>query len=138
MVVLAIAGLALAAIVPRTGDFYDNIQRRGAMRDVRGFLLDAREDALISGKAADVLVNPRERRLYRDRGGKILELPDSVNVSVRGAAELNLDGVGVIRFYPDGGSSGGGLDVSVVGGATGSIDVDWLLGRVVISDGATG
>ncbi len=43
----------------------------------------------------------------RDVEAEVRELPDSLEVEVLGSQELNRDGAGVIRFYPDGGASGG-------------------------------
>ena len=36
----------------------------------------------------------------------------------------------MIRFYPEGGSSGGGIDMERPGGTGVRISVDWLVGRV--------
>ena len=46
------------------------------------------------------------------------------------AGELNRRDAGVIRFYPEGGSSGGGVDIEIPGRHGVSIQVDWLVGRV--------
>ncbi len=60
----------------------------------------------------------------------MVTLPSGLTVIAHGAAELNLDNVGVIRFYPDGSASGGGVDVRGADGALTRITVDWLVGRV--------
>ena len=43
---------------------------------------------------------------------------------------LNRERLGVIRFYPEGGSSGGGIDMERADGTGVRISVDWLVGRV--------
>jgi general secretion pathway protein H len=47
-----------------------------------------------------------------------------------GSTELNRDGAGVIRFYPDGGASGGYINLSHESGMATQVQVDWLLGSV--------
>ena len=37
--------------------------------------------------------------------------PESLDISGKTARELNRDGLGVIRFYPQGDSSGGEIDI---------------------------
>ena len=51
------------------------------------------------------------------------------------AKEVNRDGLGVIRFYHDGGASGGGIDITREGSNTVKIAVDWLVGRVEVDFG---
>ena len=128
LVALAVVGLVLAAAVPATSRFYDNLQRREAIRDVRNLLIAARETALTTGNAQDVRIRPSARRI--SAGRKEVTLPRGLTVTAHGAAELNLDNVGVIRFYPDGSASGGGVDVRGADGALTRITVDWLVGRV--------
>ena len=73
-------------------------------------------------------VNPEERSV---RFANTVEvLPGSVAMTVHSASELNRGGVGVIRFYAEGGASGGGVDIESATGAGVSITVDWLLGSV--------
>jgi len=49
---------------------------------------------------------------------------------VHSARELNRDAEGVVRFYPEGGSSGGDIDIARPDGSGVKISVDWLVGRV--------
>ena len=51
------------------------------------------------------------------------------------ASELNRDSLGVIRFYPEGGSSGGGIDLGREDGSGVRISVHWLVGRVSVDFG---
>ncbi len=47
-----------------------------------------------------------------------------------GDGELGRDDRGVIRFYPEGGSSGGDLDLERPGADATRVSVDWLMGGV--------
>jgi general secretion pathway protein H len=49
---------------------------------------------------------------------------------VDSAGELNRGNVGVIRFYPEGGTSGGSVSVEAATGRGVKVSVDWLLGTV--------
>ncbi len=128
LVVLTILGFILAATAPASGRFYDNMRQRAAVREAVGILTSARERALLSGQHQDVFVRPAARRLWSERQEQVL--PDGLTLTVHGSAELNLDDTGVIRFYPDGSASGGGVDIQRRGGPATRIAVDWLLGRV--------
>lgn len=128
LVVLAILGVVIAVTVPASARFYESMQVRQAARTTLAILVAAREKAISSGRAQDVMVRPATRRLWS--ADRELEVPSSLRVEVHGAAELNHADVGVIRFYPEGGASGGGIDLRRTGGGGTSISVDWLVGRV--------
>ena len=128
MAALAIAGLVLALSVPSTMKLYDNIRYRQAVRDVVTVFASARYAAINGGRAQNVAVDPRERSLTFNGG--VHQLPESVTMTVHAARELNEGTIGVIRFYPDGSASGGGVDIVSARGAGVSINIDWLLGSV--------
>jgi general secretion pathway protein H len=128
LVVLAIAGVVMAAVIPSSVRFYDGMQRRQAVRDVLSVLTSAREQALARGRPQDVNIEPATRRVWYNEREQILS--EKLELTVHGAAELNRGDVGVIRFYPDGSASGGGIDIRRVDGSGTRISVDWLLGRV--------
>lgn len=128
LVAITIVGLLLAVTVPASARFYESIQYRQAVRDVITALASARYRAINSGRAQDVTVDPRDNRLGSN--GEVTYLPEGFEIAVHSARELNRDSLGVIRFYPEGGSSGGGIDLQRKGGAGVRISVDWLVGRV--------
>ncbi len=128
MVAMAIAGIVMAAAVPYSLRFYEGIERRQAVRDTVTLLVSAREQALSSGSSRDVLVRPSTGRIWL--GEREQRVPEGLTLSVRSARQLNRGDVGVIRFYPDGSASGGGIDFARADGSGTRIDVDWLVGRV--------
>lgn len=125
---IAIAAILLGVSVPAMQRLYESSQYRGAVADVVGLLSSARYTAIRSGEAQDVVINPRSREV--SAGRQVKSLPESVSVEIVGAAELNRDGVGVIRFYPDGGASGGFVSLTHESGMASQVQVDWLLGKV--------
>jgi general secretion pathway protein H len=128
LVAITIVGLLLAVTVPASARFYESIQYRQAVRDVITALASARYRAINSGRAQDVTVDPRGNRLGSN--GKVTNIPEGLQLAVHSASELNRDSLGVIRFYPEGGSSGGGIDLEREDGSGVRVLVDWLVGRV--------
>jgi general secretion pathway protein H len=128
MVALVIAGLLMVAAVPASMRFYESIQYRQAVRDVISLLGSARYLAVNSGRAQDVVIDPRTGELQLNDERR--KLPDGIELAVRTAREINRDSKGVIRFYPEGGSSGGDLDLERPGANGVRISVDWLMGGV--------
>ena len=125
---LTIVGVVLAVSVPSMARFYESMQYREAIRDVMTLLEGARYAAVNQGEVRDVLINPRDNAL--SSGERRIELPRLVSVSAATASELNEGDAGVIRFYPEGGASGGEVVLTRDTGGSTVIAVDWLLGRV--------
>ena len=128
LVAIAIVGFVMAVAVPSSIQLYDGMQRRQAVRTTMEFLNSARERALAPGTYQDVMVKPSSNQIWNSR--KRATLSAAVRLQVHGAAELNFDQTGVIRFYPDGSSSGGGVDLARADGSGTRVTVDWLIGRV--------
>ncbi|MFV0478780.1 MAG: Tfp pilus assembly protein FimT/FimU [Parahaliea sp.] len=128
MAALVIAGLVLAVAVPAAGKMYESMRYRQAVRDVINLLASARYQAVTSGQAQDLEVIPQERRLKFADG--VHELPSGFKLAVHSAKSLNRGSTGIIRFYPEGGTSGGGVDIESPTGKGLSIRIDWLMGGV--------
>ncbi len=126
--VLTIAALMVAVSAPNMQKMYQSMQYRGAVSDVVGALNAGRYTAIRTGQQQDILVNPRTREVTH--GEEVQILPTGIELEVLGSAELNRDGAGVIRFYADGGSSGGYVNLALSGGQAVQVQIDWLLGRV--------
>lgn len=125
---LAIAGLVLAVSVPASVRMYDSMQYRETVRDLITLFASARYQAINTGFAQNVEVHPDRGELRLN--SKIKKVPDGVSLFVESATELNLNNVGIIRFYPEGGASGGSVDIQKSSGAGVKVSVDWLLGTV--------
>lgn len=125
---LAIAGLVMAVAVPATATLYDSIRYRQAVRDLVSTLSSARYRAMSAGRPVDVEIRPRERSITLNE--KVHHLPANVALSVSSARELNRAEVGVIRFYPEGSTSGGSVEVQSDRGRGVRVTVDWLMGTV--------
>jgi len=128
LAVMTIMGMVLAVLIPASMRFYESIQYRQAVRDVITVLGSARYVAVNTGKSQDVVINPKTREVRLNK--KRTQLPEGLNLVVTTAREVNREDEGVIRFYPEGGSSGGGIDIERPGADGVRISVDWLVGRV--------
>jgi general secretion pathway protein H len=128
MVAMAVVGLLLAVTVPGSMRFYQSIQYRQAVRDVLSTLGSARQQAMDQGRAQDVLFSPENASIeYR---GEVQQLPRGFAMQLTTASEVNQGAVGVIRFYPQGSSTGGDIAIRSPVGRGVRITVDWLMGGV--------
>jgi general secretion pathway protein H len=128
IVVISIVGMLLAASIPASVRFYESMQYRQAIRDVITMLSTARYTAINTGRAQDITLNPKTNVLRLNKDTR--QLPAKFNIVIHAARELNRDSEGVIRFYPEGGSSGGDIEMVQPSGSGVKISVDWLVGRV--------
>jgi general secretion pathway protein H len=134
IVVMVIAVLALALIVPNFGGVISSVQIKGAARDLASGLRYARGQAL-ANKTETALTLDVEQRRYRIGDHKReYSLPSELDLTLFTArSELKGEGVGAITFFPDGTSTGGRITL-VSGDRQYIVDVNWLTGRVDILD----
>ena len=130
---ITVIGLVLALAVPQSVKAYQSIQYRASVREVITLLNSARYAAVAAGIAQDVVISADDNRVVF--AGEEVRFDDDVQLAVHSAKEVNRDGLGVIRFYHDGGASGGGIDIVRGDGPTVTIAVDWLVGRVAVDFG---
>lgn len=129
VVAFAVAALLIAVVAPGAYQFYESTRYRSAVGDLQAALATARYRAITRGQPVDLEIQPDSHR-FRVDGRKYQSVTDKVTLSVIAAAELSPDGnTAVIRFYPDGSSSGGNLAIERTNGGV-VLDVDWLMGRV--------
>jgi general secretion pathway protein H len=125
---ITIVGMLLAFAVPASMKFFESMQYRQAVREVITVLGSARHAAIDKGTYQDVVIHPAGRRLTFN--GRKTQLPKELQLAVHSAREVNRENAGVIRFYPEGGSSGGSIDIERPEADGVRISVDWLAGRV--------
>lgn len=130
LVVFAIMGL-LVAVVPIAYDrMRESSEYRNTLRSMLSGLKSARSTALAQGRDA-VFVVDLQRRAYRAVEGSVLPIPESIQVRATVAGtELSAQQEAAIRFLPDGGATGGSIDVLRASGQGVRLRVDWLSGRI--------
>lgn len=132
--VLVIAAVMMTLVPPLISSALPGAQLKSASRQVAAGLRFARNHALTARKEA-TLVLDLERRVFSVTGRKKpYRLPENLDLQLFAAESEQLDeNRGGIRFFPNGGSTGGRITLSSGKRAFG-IDVDWLTGKVRILD----
>ncbi len=122
LVVLALIGLAIGIFVARGPMRSPALEVQAATNEIAGALRGARARAIASDQPVAFMLDAA-RHEYRAEG-IAHPLPASVTVALTAPG-------GLIRFLPDGSSSGGRVLLGF-GGHAASVSVDWLTGRVSI------
>lgn len=130
VVALAIAAGLAALVPPALGALRDGMNYRDTVREVFTGLRAARERARAEGHETRYLVDLARRRHGGD-AAPLRELPEPLQLRVTVAGiEWSADQVGAIRFLPQGGATGGSIDVIRADRSGVRITVDWLSGAV--------
>ena len=125
LVVVAILGLVASLIVMRGPARSPALEIRAAAGDVAQALRATRVQAIEQGRPVDFLLDAT-RHQYVTTGARPRALHAPMNVAITAPAR----GIG---FAPDGSSSGGQITVADAG-HTAVVSVDWLTGRVRITE----
>ena len=131
LVVLAIAGVMMAAVPPLISSFFPGVELKAAARRTAASLRLARETAIRTGADAALVVNVEAHTLALP-GFRTVDLPHRLRLRLNAASSEQLDEQrGAIRFFPDGSSTGGVVTLARSDTNTGyQVGVNWLTGRV--------
>ncbi len=130
LVAIAVAALVLTVVPPMLSRGYETMAYRAAVRELVAGLKGARRAAMETGRSVAFVVDTAARRFGVD-GALTGELPPAVQVRLTVAdREIDSSERGAIRFYPDGGATGGSIQLLRSGGGGVRLRVDWLLGTV--------
>jgi general secretion pathway protein H len=130
LVVLAIAGLLLALAPVAYGKYRESAQYSSVLRTIASDIRQARQQALMKGVPVGFFVDLAERK-YGISGLSSRDLPESIQVQVTvGREQLQEQRMATIVFLPEGGATGGSIDVLRPGGDGTRLRVDWLFGQI--------
>lgn len=103
-----------------------------AVRDLQADIRRARLEAMQQGQPTEILFDLKEGYWSSSTGDRH-PLPKNVAVNVT-VASLGDESAneGRLRFYPDGSSTGGSIEI-VGGGSRFNMSVDWLTGRATLT-----
>ena len=134
ILVMFIVVLAVGAISVNIGHGNVSVKLKTVARDIASALRYAHGQALMTRQPVWVEFNLAKNE-YRISGrDKNYEFSDQIDVSMTIAEEsFDQQGSGRIQFYPDGSSSGGRIDLEWEGFLQ-RIDINWLNGKVSITD----
>lgn len=131
LVVLAIIGLMVALIPGFMLRSQPQLDVTVAARAIADGLRQARSEAVAHNRS-QVFALDVDARVFRSGGRPPVRIDDEIMLSFRTArAEILEDGVGQIRFFPDGSSTGGLIGVSH-GPWHAEVRSDWLTGLVSV------
>ena len=134
LIVLMLMAIVASMIVPMMlGGGVSTTALRGAAREVAAGLRLARSEAVASRREAVLTLDLADRSFIVNGNPRKHALPRDVELKLYTAQrDLVSESVGSVRFFPDGGSSGGRVTLAS-GERRFDVDIDWLTGRVVIA-----
>jgi len=128
---MVIASLVLALVGTSISRSISGAEMRTAAHKVTAALRYTRTRAILD-KQEQVFLVDTENHSYMAPKRELVELPEGMNVRLTTArSELTAESVGGIRFYPDGGSTGGSIELEA-NGRIYQINVAWLTGEAAL------
>ena len=128
MIVLAIVGLFMGVVA---SNLSEGPVLRESAREIVASIRHARSSAIMQQKQMRWVVDI-ERKAFWVEAAKSQERTVSSAIELKvntAASEVMSKSQGAIRFFPDGSSTGGSVDVSYKG-QTYKVNVEWVSGRV--------
>jgi general secretion pathway protein H len=128
---MMIAALAMALIGTSISQSISGAEMRTAARKVTAGLRYTRTRAILS-KSEQLFHLDAETRRYRAADREPVDLPEGMAVELNTArSELTSETAGAIRFFPDGGSTGGNVRLEA-NGRIYRVNVAWLTGEATL------
>ena len=128
MVVMVIIALIMGLVATSMSSSISSAQARAASRNLVASLRYTRARAIID-KKEQVFKVDIENRSYKAPGREQITLPEGVEVTITTArSEVTSEAVSGIRFFPDGGSTGGHIELTI-NDREYRVNVAWLTGE---------
>ena len=134
LVVLVIMAMAYTLASPMISSGVSGTELKASARQLAAGLRRARSEAVSRRRETVMTVDVEGRQFQLSGDQRVYRLPKSVAVQLFTAqSELVNADAGAIRFFPDGGSTGGRITVTSLQRKY-DVDINWLTGQVVILD----
>jgi len=132
LLVLTIAVAAMVVVVPNFSKGISSAELRSGARDLASSLRYLRGYAVSTAQEAEFSIDVKENT-YRVSGrSKEYSISNAIHLTLLTVeSEIQDEGLGLIRFYPDCSSTGGRVTLKA-GDRTRIVDVNWLTGQVEI------
>ncbi len=135
LLVIGIMAVITTIVAVQVMGSLDSAKVASAGRDLMAAMRYTRGAALLQHQSQAVIFDV-EKKTYQVPGKDAVELPEEMEIELFSATEEQLDDkTGAIRFYPDGGSTGGQVKLSV-DGRSWTVQVAWLTGDIGLVDSA--
>lgn len=129
MIVLALTGLLMGVVAT---NLTEGPVLRESAREVLASLRQARSSAIMTQKQTRWIMDTSTKSFTIEGLNQERKLSPNIELKLNTAAsEVMSNNKGAIRFYPDGSSTGGSIDV-IYKGQTYKVNVEWITGRVSI------
>ncbi|MEJ8569032.1 GspH/FimT family pseudopilin [Elongatibacter sediminis] len=128
IVVMVLASIVLGLVGTSISRSVSGAEMRTAAREMAASMRYTRTRAILD-KQEHVFLVDTESRSYSAPEREPVELPEGMELQLTTArSELTSENVGGIRFYPDGGSTGGNVELEA-NGRIYRINIAWLTGE---------
>ena len=128
MVVMVIIALVMGLVATSISRSISGAEARAASRKLVASLRYTRARAIIDKKEQVFEVNTDDRS-YQAPGREQVNLPEGVELTITTArSEITSEAVSGIRFFPDGGSTGGHIELTV-NDREYRVNIAWLTGE---------
>ena len=128
MVVMVIIALIMGLVGTSMSRSISSAEARAASRKLVASLRYTRARAIID-KKEQVFQVDTDNRSYQAPGRKQINLPEGVDLTITTArTEVTSEAISGIRFFPDGGSTGGHIELTV-NKREYRVNVAWLTGE---------
>ncbi len=133
VVVLALATMLIALIPPLISAAIPGVELKSSARRVAAGLRLAREEAIRTGRDIAFRIDLEERSYQVEGPFRRVSLPKGLDLKlVVAESEMENGHMGAIRFFADGGSTGGRV-ILARDGAGWQVGTQWLTGRVQVA-----
>ena len=135
MVVMLIVSMLFALVGVSVGRSVQGAEIRNASREIVAGIRHTRGQAIIQ-RQQQVFHVDADTRTWTAAGREPVQLPDGLDITIETArSELTGENAGGIRFYPDGASTGGSVEL-LANERTWTVEVSWLTGEVSLKQEA--
>lgn len=136
VLVIVLAALAFTLMPRLFGSGVSGTELKSSVRSIASSMKLARDAAINTRREAFVTVNVQSHEVSTTFDRRVLKLHDDIALKLftAQADQISAD-TARFRFYPDGSSNGGRITL-IANTREFAIDIDWLTGRVTVSDSA--
>lgn len=131
MVVMMLVALLFTVVGVSVSRSIRGAEIRNASREIVAGIRHTRGQAIIQ-RRQQVFHVDADTKTWTASGREPVRIPDGLDITIETArSELTGENAGGIRFYPDGASTGGSVEL-LAGERTWTVEVSWLTGEVSI------
>ena len=132
LIVLALMAIVAGVVIPIFGTGVSTTDLKRATREVAAGLRLARSQAIAQRSESVLVLDVAGRTFSVPPDPRVHSMPAGIELKLFTAQrDLVSEQVGAVRFFPDGGSTGGRITLAA-GERKFDVDIDWLTGRVAI------